>query len=88
MPSFEFDPVKSEANLAMHGIDFVTAQAFWADDWAIQAPARTQGEERHLVVGRIGQMLWTAVITHRSEVVRIISVRRSREKEVRNYGYR
>ena len=85
MPAFEFDPVKSEANLAKHGIDFVTAQAIWADDWAIQAPARTQGEERHLVVGRIGRTLWTAVITHRGEAVRIISVRRAREKEVSNY---
>ena len=57
MPSSEFDPAKSEANLAEHGIDFVTAQEIWADDWAIQAPALTQGEERHLVVGRIDQAL-------------------------------
>ncbi len=54
-------------------------------DSGAQAPARAQGEERHLVVGRIGQTLWTAVITCRSEAVRIISVRRSREKEVSNY---
>ena len=54
-------------------------------DSGAQAPARTQGEDRHLVVGRNGQALWTAVITYRSEAVRIISVRRSREKEISNY---
>ena len=54
-------------------------------DSSAQAPARTQGEERQLVVGRIGQTLWTAVITYRNEAVRIISVRRSREEEVSNY---
>lgn len=84
-PDFEFDPATSEANLAKYGIDFVAGPAIWADGWAIEAPARTQGEERQLAVGRIGQMLGTAVATHRSEAVRIISVRRSGATAVRNY---
>jgi uncharacterized DUF497 family protein len=28
---FEFDPLKSKANQAKHGIDFVDAQALWND---------------------------------------------------------
>ena len=29
---FEFDAVKSESNLAKHGIDFFHAQLLWEDD--------------------------------------------------------
>ncbi len=32
---FEFDPVKSEANKAKHGIDFVAAQELWYDLYAV-----------------------------------------------------
>lgn len=85
MPLFEFDPAKSEANRAKHGIDFFAAQAIWEDDEAIEAPAREVSEERYLVVGRVGATLWTAVITYRGSTIRIISVRRARDKEVGNY---
>ncbi|MSO62009.1 MAG: hypothetical protein EXQ50_07965 [Acidobacteria bacterium] len=30
---FEFDPAKSAANKAKHGIDFVEAQEFWNDPY-------------------------------------------------------
>ena len=33
--AFEFDPVKSAANAAEHGIDFEAAQALWDDPWRI-----------------------------------------------------
>ena len=38
-----------------------------------------------LVVGRIGLQHWSAVITYREEVIRIISVRRSPDEEVEVY---
>jgi uncharacterized DUF497 family protein len=38
---FEFDPEKSSANKAKHGIDFVEAQTLWLDEALIEAPART-----------------------------------------------
>jgi uncharacterized DUF497 family protein len=85
MPTFEFDPAKSEANLAKHGIDFVDGQALWSDDNAIEAPARTSDEARFLVVGKIGQTTWAAVITYRGEAIRIISMRRARHEEVARY---
>ena len=85
MNGFEYDARKSEANLAKHGIDFESAQALWADGDRIEIPARTTDEPRHLVVGRIGDRHWSAVITYRGDNIRIISVRRSREEEVRLY---
>jgi uncharacterized DUF497 family protein len=85
MPTFEFDPAKSAANRAKHGIDFVAGQDLWQDDAAIEAPARTEGEPRFLVVGRIGETTWAAIVTYRKETIRIISIRQARQEEVARY---
>jgi hypothetical protein len=79
---FEFDAAKSAANRAKHGIDFVTAQALWDDPDLVEIPARTDDEPRWLVVGKIGDVCWSAIITRREERIRIISVRRARREEV------
>ena len=83
---FEYDPQKSATNKQKHGIDFVEALLLW-DDWdLLEIPAKTvEDEGRCLVIGRIGTKHWPAVITYRDDIVRIISVRRSREKEVKYY---
>lgn len=79
---FEFDPAKSAANLAKHGIDFDDAQMLWADDRLVELELVIYGrEERRLLVGRIGGRCWTAVVTDRGERIRLISVRRSRSDE-------
>ena len=85
MYSFEFDPSKSESNLEKHGIDFVDAQAIWRDSDFIEVQAKSGDEPRSLVLGMVGGKHWSAIITYRSEVTRIISVRRSRESEVALY---
>jgi hypothetical protein len=82
---FEFDPEKSAANLAKHGIDFLAAQALWSDPALLEVPARTTGESRFLVIGLLGGRHWSAVITYRGQAIRLISVRRSRAEEVELY---
>jgi len=82
---FEFDAEKSEANMTKHGIDFVEAQALWDDPDRLQVPARTSGEPRFMLIGRIGEKHWSAIFTIRDSRSRIISVRRSREDEVERY---
>ena len=83
---FEFDPTKSAANKAKHGIDFVEAQALWEDPDYIERPARSATEPRVQVIGRIAQTLWSAFATIRhEETIRIISVRRARQDEERRY---
>src|SRR5262245_32189044 len=82
---FEFDPDKSACNKDKHGIDFEEAQALWEDLSLLQAPARTEGEPRFLVVGRIGRKHWAAICVIRGERTRIISVRRARTKEIEHY---
>ncbi|QLE57138.1 BrnT family toxin [Nostoc sp. TCL26-01] len=42
-------------------------------------------EPRFLVIGLINGKHWSAVITYREERVRIISVRRARDEEVKIY---
>ena len=82
---FEFDPDKSAVNLKKHGIDFLEAQALWEDVDRLLVPARTQGEARYMLIGKIGQKHWSAIFTYRGEVIRIISVRRARKEEVDVY---
>lgn len=83
---FEYNPAKSAANLAKHGIDFEQAKALWDDELRIEAPAYgLDGEAREITIGMIDGKIWAAITTLRDEVVRIISVRRAREKEVAIY---
>lgn len=82
---FEFDPAKSAANLKKHGIDFIGAQALWSDPDRLEIPARSLDEPRTQVIGRIGDVVWSAFITMRSDRIRIISVRRARDEEEAAY---
>jgi uncharacterized DUF497 family protein len=81
---FEFDAVKSAANKAKHGIDFVEAQALWSDLDRLEIPALSTNEPRHQVIGQITQTTWSATVTYRhEETIRLISVRRARANEKR-----
>ena len=82
---FAFDPAKSAANLEKHGIDFLAAQALWDDPALLDIPARTRGEPRFLVITRLHNKHWSAVITDRGSTLRLISVRRSRPGEIHLY---
>lgn len=85
---FEFDENKSQSNKIKHGIDFIEAQALWQDVDRLEIPARTVDEPRLIILGRIGVKLWAAVVTYRETKIRIISVRRARQKEIDLYESR
>ena len=82
---FEYDPDKSRSNKVKHGIDFEEAQVLWGDPDLVEIRARTEDEPRFLMIGKITDRHWSAVITYRSDAIRIISVRRSRPEEVKLY---
>ena len=82
---FEFDIHKSEENKKRHGMDFAEAQTLWDDPDRIEVPARTIDEPRFVVIGKITDKHWSAIITYRGEKIRLISVRRSRKEEVEIY---
>ena len=83
---FEYDENKSNSNKLKHGINFEEAKELWTDPYsfAIQSNNNTD-EERYLVLGQITSNLYTAIITYRLNNIRIISVRRSRQKEIEIY---
>ncbi len=85
MFGFEFDDDKSKANLEKHGIDFLAAQELWKDPDLLEIQAMSDYESRFLVIGLIGAKHWSAVVTYRRERIRLISVRRSRKKEIELY---
>ncbi|MEO1147175.1 MAG: BrnT family toxin [Cyanobacteria bacterium J06638_22] len=82
---FEYDSNKSTINLEKHGIDFETAKQLWQDLYRVELQARSDIEPRSLVIGKIRNKHWSAIITYRGSVIRIISVRRSRKNEVLLY---
>ncbi|MGA2021019.1 MAG: BrnT family toxin [Candidatus Sulfotelmatobacter sp.] len=82
---FEYDSDKSVQNKRKHGIDFEEEQALWADSALVEIPARTVDEPRWLLIGKIGEKHWSAVITRRGENIRLISVRPSRDEEAAIY---
>ena len=81
MPLFEYDPDKSQANKAKHGIDFEEAQELWNDEKAFEGQAKPKGESRFYRTGSIGKNQWTAIFSYRQDRIRLISVRRSRDSE-------
>ena len=85
MSEFEYDQEKRQKNLKKHGIDFDAAKLIWEDTDLIEIPAKSTDEERYLVIGKIDEKHWSAVITYRTPKIRIISVRRSRKAEVALY---
>jgi uncharacterized DUF497 family protein len=81
---FEFDPSKSDSNKAKHGIDFAEAQALWESKHVVIG-AKDALEKRYMVIGTIAGACWSAIITYRGAVIRIISVRRSTAVETGTY---
>jgi uncharacterized protein len=82
---FEWDVAKNSANRLKHGIDFETAKDLWLDENRIEIQAPHPVENRHIIIAKLCDKLWTAVYTMRSNKVRIISARRSRKREADLY---
>lgn len=85
MDVFEYDELKSQANLEKHGIDFIDAQTLWSDLDLLRIKAKSADEERFVFIGLIKDKHWSAVVTYRKGVIRLISVRRSRKQEILLY---
>jgi uncharacterized DUF497 family protein len=82
---YEFDEAKSAANKAKHGLDFSEAQKMWQDADAVEIPAKSDVEQRKMLIARSGGKIWSAIFTERENKIRIISVRRARTNEEAMY---
>ena len=81
---FDWDDRKSELNLAKHGIDFENAIEVFYGPMILRRSDRNN-EERWVAVGDSKNRLVAVVFTRRAVVIRIISARRARKNEEREY---
>ncbi|ADN09438.1 BrnT family toxin [Sulfurimonas autotrophica] len=82
---YEYDENKSLLNKQKHGIDFEDAKLLWNDDRMVEIETSYEDEIRFINIGKIGTRFYTIVTTYRKDKIRIISARRSREKEIEIY---
>ncbi len=85
MTKYEWDEDKNKSNQEKHKIAFEDAVDIFNDEDRIRFASTKNGERRFLTVGKAFQALISVVYTTRDLVVRIISARRSRKGERRDY---
>ncbi len=83
----EFDPAKDAANKAKHGLSLAIAAEIDFETAKIFVDRRVEyGEVRYLAFDRIDGNGYCMVFTYRNGAVRVISLRRAHEKEMRRHG--
>ena len=88
---FEWDPRKSRANKAKHGVSFEEARTAFLDEHArvIPDPQHSDEEDRFVLLG-LSVQLRVLVVCHcyrePDQVIRIISARRADPTERRQYA--
>lgn len=81
-----FDPAKSERNAAERGLPFDLAAEFDFETALIgEDRRRDYGEIRWLALGLIGQRVHALCYTEREDGIRVISLRKANEREVKRY---
>ena len=83
-PGFEWDKQKNEFNRAKHDIDFESAIDVFYGPILLRRSDRNN-EERWTALGYVGDRLIVVVFTQRTEIIRVISARRARKNEERDY---
>jgi uncharacterized DUF497 family protein len=85
---FEWDETKRQRNLARHKLDLIRGRDLFDGRQTVTAPSPREGEPRFVTTGLIGDKFHTLVWTARGEAIRLISLRRARDAEERNYRAR
>lgn len=82
----EWDDLKRQANFAKHGIDFIDAVHIFDGPFVEREDRRRNyGEQRYRVLGAVEGRVLQLVYTWRDDRRRIISARRARRDERREY---
>ncbi|MFZ5732714.1 MAG: BrnT family toxin [Pseudomonadota bacterium] len=82
--SFEWNDRKAELNFAKHDISFDDASGKFYGRLVVRRSDRND-EERWLAIGFSEERLIAVAFTRRGDVIRIISARRARKNEERDY---
>lgn len=82
---YEWDERKRAQILKERALDFVSAPRFFDGRPAIHRPSPRNDEERWKSTAEIEGAFFTVIWTWRGEAIRIITMRRAHEKEIRAY---
>ena len=82
---FEWSDAKRFAVLQARGLDFIDAEILFDGRPLYTVASPRSAEERWLSVGELNGRLIAVVWTRRSETIRIVTMRRAREREKERY---
>ncbi len=83
----EFNLDKAQANLDKPGVSFTEAMLVFLYAHRLDEPDRRNdyGEVRRIAISEIDGRVFVVVYTPRGDVIRLISARKSKERELRKY---
>lgn len=82
---FEWDEDKRQSNIAKHGIDFNRATVLFDGRDVFESESAYSDEPRWQTTGIVDGRFMTVIWTRRDDTIRIISARRARTNEKRDY---
>ena len=82
---FEWDEAKHQQNLVKYGIDFVDVEELFDGRPVLTRSSHRCGEERFATTGKLKGRFLTVIWTTRGVSIRLISARRARDAEQREY---
>ncbi len=85
MVAFAWDEDKRRANIENHGVDFRDARVMFDGRPLLTRNSFRDEELRQVTIVVLGEHLRTVIWTRRDGRVRIISIRRARDAEEREY---
>ena len=91
--AFTWDDRKAESNIEKHAVSFDMAAEVFFDEYAIEEPDTTTGEERYRIIGKamfFASPVLFVVFAERcsfegEQLIRLISARRAKGKEIEKY---
>ena len=84
-PEFEWNERKRESTLEKHGIDFLDTIRIFDGRPAVHALSDHPDEERWITTSKLSGQMISVVHTFRGDRIRIITARRARKNEQREY---
>jgi len=79
-------PKKNQQNIDKRGISFNVANYFeWGGALVVEDTRKDYGEPRYSAIGFIDDRLHVLVFTLRNEAIRVISLRKANNREIKRY---
>jgi len=82
---FEWDERKRARLIEERALDLASAYVFFDGRPAIHQPTPRDDEDRWKTTAEIDGVFLTVIWTWRGEIIRVISMRRAHEQEIRTY---